>query len=123
MCLLFVVACADEPNLAGDWEARDSSGSYAEFAVYDNYIQIYSDIMGLIPSWDYEFVGDSLHTSILNYKIDWINKDSLVLRNTKFKIELRRIKKGVCLSEVEGQPEEYLPFINGFRERRDGREY
>lgn len=107
--------------MPGDWEARDSSGSYAEFAVSHNRIQIYTDVAGYIPSWDYVLVGDSLNTPILNYKIDWIKKDSLVLRNKKFTIQLRRIKSGVCLSDVEGQPADYPPFINSFYERRNAK--
>lgn len=117
--VLFFCSCVQDRTLFGDWEARDSAGSYSEFAVFESFIQIYSDIGGNIPLWDYEIDGDSLLTPILNYKIDWIIKDSLVLRNKKFSIELRRIKQGVCLSEVEGQPEYYQPFIDSFYERRD----
>jgi len=121
LLLLFFTSCSQKPTLSGDWEARDSSGSYAEFAVFENFIQIYTDVAGQIPSWNYEIVDDSLHTSNLNYKIDWIKKDSLVLRNPKFTIELRRINSGVCLSEVEGQPENYQPFIDSFYERRSAK--
>ena len=58
-------------------------------------------------------------TDVSNYKISWIKKDSLVLHNENFTIQLRRIKKGVCLSEVEGLPGNYQPFIDSFYERRN----
>lgn len=116
--LLVLSSCSQNHILVGDWEARGSAGDYAEFAIYDNFIQIYSDIAESIPSWDYEIVGDSLRTPILNYKIDWIKKDSLVLRNERFTIQLRRIESGVCLSEVEGNPEDYQPFITSYYDRR-----
>ncbi|MCY1722425.1 hypothetical protein OU798_18900 [Prolixibacteraceae bacterium Z1-6] len=112
-------SCTQQYFFPGDWEARDSSGGYAEFAVYDNFIQIYTDVAGQIPSWDYKINGDSLRTSALHYKMDWVKKDSLVLRNEIFTIYLRRIKSGNCLSEVEGQPENYQPYIDSFFERRN----
>lgn len=117
--LLVLSSCSQNHTLLGDWEAHDSSGSYAEFAIYDNFIQIYSEVAGAHPAWDYSIVGDSLQTPILKYKMDWIRKDSLVLRNEKFTIQLRRIKSGVCLSEVEGQPEAYQPYIDSFYKRRN----
>lgn len=119
--LVIFCSCAQDRTLLGDWEARDSAESYAEFAVYDNFIQIYSDVAGALPSWDYSIVGDSLHTPILNYKIDWIKKDSVVLRNKKFTIQLKRINGGACLSEVEGEPENNREFMDGFYKRRNAR--
>jgi len=112
--LIILSSCRKNQNLLGDWEARDSSTTYAEFAIYDNHIQIYSKLAGILFPWDYSIVNDSLHTPNLNYKIDWIKKDSLVLRNENFVIQLRRINGGACLSEVEGPPENNQKFMDSF---------
>lgn len=77
----------------------DTQGEYAELYFSGELIRIYSETAGSINPQKCRIVSDSLYTSVLNYKIRWVNPDSLILDAGITTLFLKRIDKGFRLSQ------------------------
>jgi hypothetical protein len=95
--------CSGNKKITGDWEVIDSDGYYAEFYFSAEKIRIYHEVAGTLPNLDFIIKNDTLNTNILNYKINVINPDSLVLTANSETMYLKRIKTGFKLSDFDNE--------------------
>mgnify|MGYP000722409596 CR=1 FL=1 len=114
--LLISFSCSLSPSFNGDWSAMDEMNNYSELNIGKKQIRIYSEIGGMISPQIYFVHGDSLFTNILNYRMDWITKDSLVLKSDKQTFYLKRINKGFKLGQFSGEKDEN-DYLNSFYRR------
>lgn len=113
--VLFVFnACSKNYTIKGDWEAIESDGTYAELYFSDDKIQIHHEVGGTLQFQTYRIENDTLITSILKYKMNWINADSLNLISPTFSLKLKRIKTGLKLSECNNEKDEDAYMKNFF---------
>ena len=103
--LLVFNSCSRNYTIKGDWEAIDSDGTYAELYFSGDKMQIHHQVGGTLQFQAYRIENDSLITSVLKYKMNWINADSLNLISPSFSLKLKRIKTGFKLSEYDNENE------------------
>lgn len=114
--ILLFNSCSRNHTILGDWGAIDSDGTYAELYFSGDKMQIHHEVGGTLQFQTYRIENDSLITSVLKYKMNWINADSLNLISPSFSLKLKRIKTGVKLSECDNENDEDA-YIQSFYKR------
>lgn len=114
--LFLLIACTNGQNIDGDWSVLSSEGDYSELLFGNEKMRIYSDIGGYIGFRNTSTKQDSLLTNSLNYKMNWVNKDSLILSSHLSTLYLARIKSGFKLSDFTNESLEQK-FIDNFYDR------
>jgi hypothetical protein len=84
----------------------------------DNRIQIFHEVAGYISPRNYLVTNDSLLSEMGDYKILWLNADSVHLASQELSIIMKRITRGNRLSEyIENKKEFDQSFKDDFRTR------
>ena len=91
-------SCSDKNSIEGDWGAIDRNGNYSELYIAQNQIHIYDEAGGQISPQNYYLTKDSLCTMVLQYRMKWVNQNSVELSSKLFSLQLMRITHGVRLS-------------------------
>ena len=110
------ISCSQKKIILGDWGAIENGGTYSELFFSEDKIQIHDEIAGTLQFQTYRIEKDSLKTSVLKYKIVWVNNDSINLISDSFSLNLKRIKTGLKLSEYNNEKNE-AAYLKSFFER------
>jgi len=100
--ILIIVSCSPGQRIEGNWGAIDSEGFYSELYIKKGRINIFTELTGDLNDQTYSIIDDSLVTNILAYSINWKARNSMVLENKHFSLNMRRIKTGYKLSDYVG---------------------
>ncbi len=114
--LFLIIACNNGQKIEGNWSVIDSSDNYSELYFDNGQMRIFTEIAGSIGSQKYILKRDSLVTTNLNYKMNWINQDSLVLSSHHSILYLKRINSGFKLSDYTNENLEQK-FTDSFYDR------
>ena len=114
--LIALLSCSKVHTIKGNWESIDEKNNYSELYIETETIRVYSDVAGIISPLTYFVEGDSLFTNILNYKIINANRDSIILKSEHTIFYLKRINKGVMLSDYKNENQKDT-FLNDFYTR------
>jgi len=101
--LIALLSCSKVHTIKGNWGAIDEKNNYSELFIETETIRVYSDIAGIISPLTFFVESDSLFTNILNYSIINVNRDSIILESKHSTLHLKRINKGIKLSDYTNE--------------------